>query len=281
MPNTKIKLGQLVSDPLYPEITAGAVVETPTDAIREFAPVPTHYDSSESKSTNMDIGAKILALISFGLIGSHCKEEGIKYESGGMTQLEFEPPAEYVNTSLAQEDVQEYIQSRATVFGSPPLYMVVGLRIAHGAKFTYFRTRKTDGGVDLATDGLLTAGVPVDPTIRFRRTTESNGNQTVTIDHDFVLAYRLKECKYSRSSGLIKPMYHTKKATMMDLKSRGADGNTVTEGPEDAANVITSLGLSKFDLNARTLGLDKKCVRKILEDDNCECILLNVAQEVV
>ncbi len=228
----------------------------------------------------MGLGAKFLALISLGLIGSRTDEGGVKYESGGMTQLEFEPPREYVNMALAQEDVQEYIRSRSTVFGSPPLYMVVGVRIVHGAKFTYFRAGKRDGGVDLGITGLSMAGIPVDPNIRFRHTTESNGYQTATIDQDFVIAYRLKECKYSRSSGSIKPMYHTKKATMMDLVTpsvTGSDGNALNEGPED---VITSLGISKFDLDARALGLEK-CVHEILEDGNCDCILLNIAQEVV
>jgi len=79
-------------------------------------------------------------------------------------------------------------------------------------------------------------------------------------------------------------MHHTKKATMMDLETPnviGSDGNTLNKGPEDVRNVIPSLGLLKFNLDARTLGLDKKCVHEILEDDNCDCILLNVAQEVI
>jgi hypothetical protein len=67
---------------------------------------------------------------------------------------------------------------------------------------------------------------------------------------------------------------------MMDLVTpsvTGSDGNALNEGPED---VITSLGISKFDLDARALGLEK-CVHEILEDGNCDCILLNIAQEVV
>jgi len=273
-----------MSDPLYPEIKAGTVLETPEDAIQEFAPVPIQYDSSEFNSTSMDVGANFLALISLGLLGSRTKESGVKYDSGGMTQLEFEPSSEYVNMSLAQEDVQKHIRSRSTLFGSPPLYMVVGLRIAHGAKFTYFQAGKMDGGLALGTVGLSMVGSPVDPSIRFRHTTASNGYQTSAIDEDFVLAYRLRECKYSRSSGFIKQMYHTKKATMMDAKTHGViglDGDTLNEGPEYVGNAITSLGLSTFDVDARTLGLDKKCVHGILEDVNCDCILLNVAQNVV
>jgi len=263
-------------DPLYAEIKAGEVLEAPKDAVQEFAPVPIRYDSSKSKSTSVGIGAKFLALFLLGLIGSHTKEARVEYESDGMTQFEFEPPPEYVNMSLAQEDVWEYIRSHSTVFGSPPLYMVVGLRIAHGAKFTYSRARKIDGGGELATIG----SAMVDPTIRFHHTTESTCYQTVTINEDFVIAYRLKECKYSRNSGSIKPMYHTKKATIMDLKSHtvtGSDGNAINEGLEDVGNIITSLGLSKFDLDPRKLGLDKKHLHEILEDDNCECILVNVA----
>jgi hypothetical protein len=67
-------------------MSVGTVVETPTDAIREFAPLPIQYDSSESNSASVEIAMKFLTLISFGLIGSHTKEGGVQYESGGMTQ---------------------------------------------------------------------------------------------------------------------------------------------------------------------------------------------------
>jgi hypothetical protein len=251
--------------------------------VQESASAQICYYSSEYKSTSASIGAKFLSLISLGLIGSHAEKTGVKYESDGMTQLEFEPPPAYVTMALAQEDIHEYIRSRASVFGlPPPLYMVVGLQIAHGAKFTYFRAGKVEGGVDVGSMGLSMAGIPVDPAIRFRHTTESDRYQTATIDQDFVIAYRLKECKYSRTSSSMKPMYHSKKATIMDLKAHsvsGSDGDTLDEGPEDAGNVITSLGLSKFDLDARALELDKKYVHEILEDDNCDCILLSVAQK--
>ena len=70
-----------------------------------------------------------LALISLGLIGSL----GGRVWSAGMTLLEFEPTREYAHITLAQEDVKKYIGSRSTHMGSPPLYMVVGVIIAHGA----------------------------------------------------------------------------------------------------------------------------------------------------
>jgi hypothetical protein len=114
-----------------------------------------------------------------------------------------------------------------------------------------------------------------------RHTTESNGSQTTTIDHNFVIAYHLKECKYSRNSGTIKSMYHIKKAEMMDLEKRptvpGSAGDASDEGQEHAGDIqIASLGLSKFDLDARAIRLDKKY---ILDADECEYILLN--EEVI
>jgi hypothetical protein len=264
-----------LADSLYPQVRAGTVLQIPTDSVEESPPVPIHYDSSESRTTSMDIGAKLLSLISLGLSGDHKNTTDVTYESAGMTQLEFEPATEYVSSSLGQEDVREYIRSHSTVFGSLPLYMVVGLRIAHGATFKYSRGRTTGGGVEASTVGLSLVGVPVDPSIGIRNTMESKGSQTTTIDQDFVIAYRLKECKYSRNSGTIKSMYHTKKAAMMDTENRpattGSTGNISDE--ERAGEVqITSLGLSKFDLDARTIGLDKKYVHV---GDNCDCILVN------
>jgi len=75
-----------------------------------------------------------------------------------------------------------------------------------------------------------------------------------------------------------------KNAAMTDLETPcviGSDGNTLNAGPEDAENVISSLWLSKFDSDARTLGWDKKCMDDILDNDSCDGILLNNAEEVV
>jgi hypothetical protein len=67
--------------------------------------------------------------------------------------------------------------------------------------------------------------------------------------------------------------YYTKKAAMMDLEN-WRDGTAAGDGEESKERPaeVQIVGVSKFDLDAKTIGLDQKYV---LDGDECGCILVN------
>jgi len=240
-------------------------------------PVPLQYDSTKSVKTEISLATVFFNFLNFGLHGGADNDFEIKYESDGMTTINFTPTSDYIDKTIMQEAIQGYLQKHRT-----SLYMIVGVRVAHGAKFTYSQGRGRRGRADLGPFGLSAIGSPVDGRISITRSTSSSGGQTFTIDQDFVVAYRLRRCKYSRDSANLKPQFHTRGATMADLESSSSNTlqsrKKIGEDEKPTAEVISSLGIADVDMDAKTLKLNEECVRTAMDDEGCSCIVLSLTQ---
>ena len=129
-------------------------------------------------------------------VGYRVKGFEIEYESEAMTTTLFNPSDNYVEKSIKQEAVQMFLRHHRK-----SLYMIVGVRIAHGAKVTITRGRAVGGGPNLGPLGLTAMGSPIDANMSIKISSDSSGSQQMSIEYDFVVAYRLKQCRYSRDSG--------------------------------------------------------------------------------
>ena len=193
-----------------------------------------------------------------------------------MTTTIFNPPQDYVEKSVMRDTVQVFLHSNRK-----SLYMIVGLRILHGAKLTISRGKAMGGGPTVGPLGLSAISSPVDASIGFEMSSDTSRTEQMSIDHDFVVAYRLRQCRYSRDSGIIKPFYHVKGATMSDLGSErltSENKNAVAEEDEGSVPVITSLGMSSIDVNDRSMKLGRECVRNVEDEGGYSCVIVDAAR---
>jgi len=272
-PDKAIKIGQIIVDPFAPwERVGGPLPITKPEEIQISEPIPITFDGSNSDGISGGIGAMFVNVFKFGIHAGRTTEMSIKYDSPGMTTHTFFPSPEYVTQSTLQPAVVEYLNRRRV-----SLYMIVGVRVLHGASATFGGNKKTESNVDLGPTGLSSVGSPVDFTANFSAGKASQSSQMMTIKGDFVVAYRIRKCRYTRESRTLEPYFFTQNASMHDLNTSTSHKETRScEDVDGIGDIIKPGGMAETDLDAAALKLRPDQYISSAVDGGCTCIMLGL-----
>jgi len=251
----------------------GPLLPLPPDSTHTFISGSPSFKSTDKAQISGGFGAALFNVFKFGAKAHRDQNFEIEYKSEAMTTTRFDPPADYVSKSVMRDTVQTFLRSNRK-----SLYMIVGVRIFHGATITILRGKGMGGGPTVGPLGLSAIGSPVDVNLDFQMSSDKSTTEKTLIDHDFVVAYRLRQCRYARDSGTIKPYYHIKGATMSDLGSETPASENTDVVAEESVPVITSLGMSSIDMNEKSMKLHKVCVCNVEDEGGYSCIIVDAAR---
>ena len=92
------------------------------------------FQSHTDRTLDLGFSASVLSLIPFGLIGKRQKDAFYRYEIEKVEGQTFLPSHEYVQKSVLQPEVLDYL---ARFRYRKSLYMIVGVKIGFNAEILY------------------------------------------------------------------------------------------------------------------------------------------------
>jgi hypothetical protein len=234
---------------------------------------PLKYESHQSSSLDGSVSALFFNFFSLGVHGNRDRDTSISFEVESATTSTFEPTKEYLDKSLLQDAVVKLAREK-----KPSIYMVVGLRVAHGAKITYTSGRGGGGGIDAGPFGAAAGGSPIDASVKVKGRTSQSSSQTTTLREDFVMAYRLRKCRYMRDVKRLDDDFYKKRRSAMMHGVDFPTGTAVAGNDGDPRKEITEIiispdGMDKRDVDAYSLET-QNLRRSSTDDDGCDCIIL-------
>ncbi|KAJ6088425.1 hypothetical protein N7486_009686 [Penicillium sp. IBT 16267x] len=153
-------------------------------------------------------------------------EETFRFET--ITTTQFVPRPAYVQEKCinASPVVQRWLERSRY---RKPLYLIVGLKVVHGAKMGRSQTgRGISGNIEATVDGTVWSGgvVPVSGGPRVELTQSMNHGVHWEDGGDFVLAFRVKKVKVARKTNEVRGAEDYKKGAMLGNEPE------VVEGPK-------------------------------------------------
>jgi hypothetical protein len=187
------------------------------------------------------MSARILDMVSFGVLGSTDRYLSHQYEIERVIEKTFFPTADYVRNSVFQEKVLKQLESKLL---RQPLYMIVGVRIAFNTKITHEQRSKRVGELK-AGGGFSPASVELQA-----RTERKEGLfEQKHISSGFIFAYRMRKVRYSRSSRSAAAREYDK-GQLFTLRDSDTNDSTYPSHLRENAEPkeqITSVKLEEFD----------------------------------
>ena len=266
LPNTSIVLGNIIVDPSKPEepLNASSRIPVPDDLIQRPYQKGWKEENDKQRAVTVGLYTKFLSFLGPSADVKYGIERGDKssLEVGRLQTEYFEPNLSYITQSLSTSPVLEFINK--TDF-KKRLYMIIGTKVAYGAKAGSSKTRGHDVDVSVSISG-LPASVPIEggpeTSISTKRTTDVSFEES----SPFVLAFRLREIRYSKRKNMLVVKDPTKGASYSLKEYQQNDAVTPSEGEMFAVNVA---GISGDDLGADDLDVDG--IDAIDEVDGATC----------
>lgn len=245
-PGGILSLGQILSDPANPASVLQPLGPLPLPA--ELKP-----EHQRQEGVNMDITSEMAAM--FGVwTKATSLPVGIetKMEKGASSELIWRftslgsnimsPPLEYTRNAMKHGDVLEGLKKWGF---KKKIYMITGVRTAHGARMEKKETHSSTVQAQLAIDGSAHS-VPVGGGVQVGHSSSATNNVTFEKTTDFVFAYRLNEVNYR---GKITQKSYTK-------------GETSAAGDPSAPEAVQELddfdviGVDEEEVDAEDCGLE-------------------------
>jgi hypothetical protein len=276
-PDTTIRLGQLINDPLNPQfpIAKHPLPLEPEDIIDGTPKEKVEYTIESRARAKGKLGLVIVNFLNFCIGSSHDKQATHTYKIEKVFCQSIDPNAHYVQMSMKQPEVIRYLeQHRHSV------YMVVGIQIAQNAKVILTRRKNIENSADIGPLGLALVGSPIDGKVGGSISSKESVTQSETVIGDFVVAYRLRKCYYHRKSGVASidtklfvkgaKLYNDHDTDHKTQESTGIGASTATE-----IEVIVPDNISTLDTDARSLKIQREAVGQGWDDEECEIIFLS------
>ncbi|KAF2176116.1 hypothetical protein K469DRAFT_531594, partial [Zopfia rhizophila CBS 207.26] len=195
-PGGVLSLGQILSDPTNPASVLQPLGPLPLPA--ELKPEHRRQDG-----VNMDTASEMGAM--FGVWAKVTSlpigvETEMEKDASSELIWRFEsldsnimsPPIEYTRNAMNHGDVQEALKKWGF---KKRVYMITGVRTAHGARMEKTESHSSSVQAQLAADG-SPHGVPVGGGVRGGHSSSATNKVTFEKTTDFVWAYRLNEVNY-------------------------------------------------------------------------------------
>lgn len=162
------------------------------------------------------------------------------------------------------------------------MYIIVGIKVAHGGVVSLSHRHGKKAGADVGPLGLSALGVPLDGNISLSANAKEAVAQFGYHPEDFIFAYRLRKCNFTRQEVGLQPKFYTKGATMHHIDTDDAGTEVENGSIEDTTAstqfALSSEGLFEQDVNAKMLKLRNDCVRSASDEGGCSCIVVTLAQ---
>jgi len=274
LPDTEIKLGQLITDPRTPaqRLGDGPLEPGPLDVV-----LPSYLETGRTirtvQNTHLGVGlsAKVLSLLPFSVAGNRQKHKKQQYEIDNIKSQKFVPSEHYVRKSIFQPRVLSYLAKHKY---NKSVYMIVGIKVGSNAYVVREGQRKVGGNVSGLVPLGAAVGIPVDLQAKVSATTSKDRFDAYRVPNDFVFAYRLQEIRYFKKNGFIENYSFTRGADLHDLDNHDSQDRDaecdVLEKYQGVKDEIEVEGISGYDFEDN-------------EDDSVlvdGCIMLGVQEEI-
>ena len=234
LPDTVIRLGQLVTDPRKPAETIQKApveidpVEMTVEAQTERNVV---FQKNSENGFGVGLSAAVFSILPCGIGGNTNKGTTHRYEINKVERRMFRPSRKYVQQSVQQPEVLEYLARNRY---RKSLFMIVGIKVGFNAHV--FHQRKLGRGAHLSGSipGAVT-GVPVDLGTSIRHDTIDQSYERKVIPTAFVFAYRLREIRYFKKDNSATDTDFTKGAELHCLDD---DRNTFVQPDPKEQNYL-------------------------------------------
>ena len=198
------------------------------------------FTATQSKMRKGEYGvwAQFLGVGGVGgeLSWAHNKSEEDVYKFKREDTIYFMPNLEYMKASMKEKDVAEWVEG--TDF--EPVYMVTGLKIAHGPSVNMKKSNKWEfvGKLGLQQPG----GLPVEVRPKINPSAEHKMDETWEQSDDFIVGIRVKKLVYKKAwfsrnkYGGLESSEYNKGARLVDASELGKkdeDEDEVLEVPFD------------------------------------------------
>ncbi|KAJ5376404.1 hypothetical protein N7509_013290 [Penicillium cosmopolitanum] len=229
-PTGPIKLGNLITSlqkPEQPLFTAALPTES---GIFSSDKKNVTFSSERMRAGKFGILTQFLSVLGFGidLEGGLEKsdEESFRFES--LTTTQFVPRPAYIQEECidASPAVQRWLERSRY---RKPLYLIVGLKVVHGAKTGHSQTgRGISGDIGATVDGTVWSGgvVPVSGGPKVGLTHSRKNGVHWEDGGDFVLAFRVRKIKVARKTNEVREAVDYKQGAMLGNEPE------VVEGPK-------------------------------------------------
>ena len=203
-PGRSLALGQILADPYAPDLSLLPHVPLPV----ESKDVEHSYQEGVVKSSSsllhvsFGVWAEINLLPVTGGVGTAKHIQ--RARSWQFDRLEGQivvPRLEDVKTALETDSVTEYIGRIKWNFRKR-LYIVTGVRIAHGARLTESVSTGIEGSISAGVDLTALSGAPVTVGVDASLTRGAHASHAFQGSSSFVFAYRLAELWYGKNTHL-------------------------------------------------------------------------------
>ncbi|TKX27432.1 hypothetical protein C1H76_0269 [Elsinoe australis] len=161
-------------------------------------------EDSKSKARNASFFTSFSQALGIGSDASifHERTDGATYEAEKLTTVYFNPTRQYIQKSIEDEDVRAWMMQNS----NEPMWMITGIKVASGAKFYTENTRKRGLFLQVGID-MTPMGIPVSFGPKVDLSNTKGTSESAETTSDFVLAYRLREIRYSRKDGVTSKDY--------------------------------------------------------------------------
>ena len=246
-PAGPIRLGQLISHPGAPTtpITRSGPLD-PKDFDLKVHSMPLKTFRHENQSQSLSEGGLFIRAVQ-GIVAKLSLKISREAHQNALEQIdhlvaefiELGEEDEYVEKSLAQKHIQDFIKSGLF---KKRVFMVTGVKVAYPAEGDSISVEKgskktAEGEGDISTAG---AGPTVEAGGNFKTSASTKQSLSFLPEHPFIYAYRLRECFYGGRS---------KETTKGALLSRDA-----AAGPELEALEFDFQGVAPQDVTLEDMG---------------------------
>ncbi|KAJ8126727.1 hypothetical protein O1611_g6910 [Lasiodiplodia mahajangana] len=193
---------------------------------------PASIALGKSKTKNIGIFAELPAFVNANINGDYGTDAKERWSFENLRTIWFVPSAEYVRQSLADTDVQLYIQTNQSWLGHTNLYMVTGVKVAFGASaLSEFATSygfDSTVGLDLSTLGVPITVGPIAGLWNGLSLAETSSPV-----EPVVFAFRLRRIKISANGDINQSDYNKKALLGLKDPETKATVEIDTDGVED------------------------------------------------
>ena len=237
VPDKRIRMGNIIANPSVPDEPLNESPFTPSpDTIDIHSESGWSTTYSKQNETKLSFLASFLQLI-LGLGG----KADAGYETSVTQTLncekvvtsEFNPSLSFVDHCVKDEAVSNYLKARKQfyLYGNNPkkVYMITGLKIAHGASQVFEAGLKRNIHLHLTVDG-TTAGLPASGGPEFNVTRNESQGEDFKASDAFVLGYRLREIELRAKGDIAHKAYDTGATLGKDNTKKEGEIEIVVEG---------------------------------------------------
>lgn len=201
-PNGPIRIGNIidnVSEPERPINDSAPPAFTDKNQLYESTNLNWQSSRSNPKTRKAGLWTSFLAALGIRAEANITSETNRVdgYEIDKLTTTEFIPTKQYLQESIYQPDVKNWMLHNK----NEPLWMITGVKIASGARFLVSRAKEKGFHFQFGFDA-TGLGYPVAAGPQVEAVSKVAMTESARVGEDFVFAYRLREIRYSKRKGL-------------------------------------------------------------------------------